>query len=347
MSESTNKRKMQHIDIVAADDDIDRRKDYFHRILLKHRALPEISLDEVDTGIDFLGKHLQAPILISAITGGDYPLLRTINQNLALAAEATGVAMAVGSQRVLFTHPESAASFNLRAWAPSTLLFANLGAVQLNYGFTLQHCQAAVQALSADALCLHCNPLQEAVQPEGNINFSGLLAKIGDINRRLGKPVIIKEVGAGLSDLDVECGLRHGLHYYDVAGSGGTSWSRIEHFRDERGINQDAGLLFQDWGIPTPLALAMLKPFRDRVTLIASGGVRSGIDIVKCMILGASLVGLAAPFLKPAMTSAESVIAIIERLKQEIKISMFLLGISKADQLINNERLLLNDASGR
>lgn len=341
MSESTNRRKMQHIDIVAADDEIDRRKNYFDRILLKHRALPEISLDEIDISIEFLGKRLQAPILISSITGGDYPMLCTINKNLAIAAEATGVAMAVGSQRVMFTHPVARASFDLRSCAPSTLLFANLGAVQLNYGFSLQHCQEAVRVLEADALCLHCNPLQEAVQPEGNVNFSGLLAKIGDINGQLGKPVILKEVGAGLSDVDVACGLRYGLMYYDVAGSGGTSWSRVEHFRDERGNNQNAGLLFQDWGIPTPLALQMLKPYRHRVTLIASGGVRSGIDIVKCMILGASLVGLAAPFLKPAMDSAEHVIEIINRLKQEIKISMFLLGISKVEQLINNDQLLL------
>jgi isopentenyl-diphosphate Delta-isomerase len=342
MNESTNTRKMQHIDIVSQDDEIDRRKNYFDRIFLKHRALPEIDLEEVDTSVIFLGKQLTAPILISSMTGGDYTLLRKINKNLALAAEATGVAMAVGSQRVLFTHPEARSSFELRPFAPNTLLFANLGAVQLNYGFALEQCRTAIEVLQADGLYFHLNPLQEAVQPEGNVNFSGLVEKIGTINQKLNKPVILKEVGAGLSDMDVELGLQHGLHYFDVSGSGGTSWSRIEHFRDERGTNQNTGLLFQDWGIPTPIALQMLKPYHDRITLIASGGVRSGIDVIKCMILGASLVGLASPFLQPAMESSDKVIEVINRLKHEIKIGMFLMGVSKTSLLLFNDQLVMD-----
>ncbi|NLP12016.1 type 2 isopentenyl-diphosphate Delta-isomerase [bacterium] len=341
MNRSINNRKRQHIDVMLADSDVDRRKNYFDQILLAHRGLPEIDLDAVDTSIRFLGKQLSAPLLISSMTGGDDPLVRVINKNLALAAQATQVAMAVGSQRVMFIHPQARASFDLRRFAPSTLLFANLGAVQLNYGFGLQQCRTAVEVLQADALYLHLNPLQEAVQPEGNVNFAGLIRKIADLNHRLQQPVILKEVGAGLCLQDVRLALRHGLSYFDVAGSGGTSWSRIEHRRDRRKNSYNLGLTFQDWGIPTPLALQQLRPLRKRITLIGSGGVRSGIDVIKCMVLGASLVGLAFPFFKPAMKSPDAVIAVIRRLQREIKIGMFLLGITKADRLIHNDRLLL------
>jgi isopentenyl-diphosphate Delta-isomerase len=339
MSESTNKRKMQHVDIVARDEEIDRRKNYFDRLHLIHRALPEFNLDEVDTSTVFLGKRLLAPILISSMTGGDYPELRAINRNLALAAEATSIAMAVGSQRVLFSHPESRESFSLREFAPSTLLFANLGAVQLNYGFGIDQCREAVSVLQADALYFHLNPLQEAVQPEGNVNFGHLIERIGDVNRQLDRPVILKEVGAGLSIHDVRLALQHGLRYFDVAGSGGTSWSRIEHFRHANESKHSAGLLFQDWGIPTPLALWQLRPLQKDITLLASGGIRNGIDIVKAIILGARLAGLASPFLQPAMISVDQVIETINRLKHEIKIAMFLLGIRKIDELNFNDQL--------
>ena len=342
MTESTNRRKLQHVEIVARDDEIDRRKYYFDRLHLIHRALPEINLDEVDTSTEFLGKRLTAPILISSMTGGGYPELRTINRNLALAAEAAGVAMAVGSQRVLFTNPESRPSFALREFAPSALLLANLGAVQLNYGFGLEQCREAVSVLDADGLYFHLNPLQEAVQPEGNVNFAHLIGRIGEINQQLGRPVILKEVGAGLSIHDVRLGLQHGLRYFDVAGSGGTSWSRIEHFRHDTESAYTPGLLFQDWGIPTPLALLQLRPLLPEATLLASGGIRNGIDIVKSLILGARLAGLASPFLKPAMISSELVIETINRLKQEIRIAMFLLGTKSIDQLHGNDSLFLN-----
>lgn len=265
----------------------------------------------------------------------------TINRNLATAAQACGVAMGVGSQRVMFTHPEARPSFDLRPFAPTALLFANLGAVQLNYGFTIDHCRRAVKAVGADALYLHLNPLQEAVQPEGNVDFSGLAAKIGAVARDLEVPVIVKEVGAGISPADANLLAAQGIRYIDVAGSGGTSWSRIEHFRRQEEAD-DLGLLFQDWGNPTPLALYALRPLTDRVTLVASGGIRSGIDMVKAVILGASLCGLAKPFLKPAMESAEAVIRVIERLKKEFVVAMFLLGVSNTAQLKKNDSLLWN-----
>lgn len=253
--------------------------------------------------------------------------------------------MGVGSQRVMFTNPAARDSFALRALAPNTLLFANLGAAQLNYGFTLDQCREAVDVLQADALCLHLNPLQEAVQVEGDTNFAGLAGKIGHVARDLGRPVIAKETGCGLSLADAQILVKQGVRILDVAGSGGTSWSRIEHHR--RGAEDDIGLAFQDWGIPTPNALAGLKPLGDRVTLIASGGIRSGIDMVKGLVLGASLCGLAQPFLKPAMESHGAVVAVIERLRKEFRTAMFLMGAPDVGRLIGHDEWLEPPAGRR
>ena len=186
----TARRKREHLDAIAQDPAIERGDSGFAAIRLTHRALPELALDEVDTRCEFLGKTLRLPLLISSMTGGDDPEIRRINHNLAQAAEHCGVALAVGSQRVQFTTPAAAASFRLRDAAPNTVLLANLGAVQLNYGFTAEHCQRAVETLAADGLYLHLNPLQEAVQPEGDTNFAGLATKIAAVVRALPVPVL-------------------------------------------------------------------------------------------------------------------------------------------------------------
>ena len=301
-----------------------------------------MNLGEVNPSIEFMGKTLSFPLLISSMTGGDHDLVRSINRNLAVAAEKTGVAMGVGSQRVMFSQPEAKRSFEIRKFAPTTLLFANLGAVQLNYGFTLDMCEEAVATVGADALILHLNPLQEAVQPSGNTNFAKLSARIINIALRLKKPVVLKEVGAGISEEDVRLVADEGIRYIDVAGAGGTSWSRIEHYSLMKEEREDMGISFQDWGIPTPWALMTLKDYRDRITLIASGGVRSGIDMVKAMILGASLCGIASPFLEPAVESADKVVEVIGALKREFTTAMFLLGMKNTRELFGNEGLLLN-----
>ncbi len=341
MDHLTNDRKIQHIDIINSDEQVDRRKNYWDALQLRHRALPELDLQQIDTSVFFMGKKLEFPLLISSMTGGSQEVVQSINKNLAIAAEATGVALGVGSQRVMFTHPEAKESFAIRKYAASTLLFANLGAVQLNYDFGIDQCRAAVDTVGADALYFHLNPLQEAVQPEGDTNFASLAEKIGAIAQSLSKPVIIKEVGAGLSLQDAELLAGQGIRYVDVAGSGGTSWSRIENFRrdDQR---DDLGLLFQDWGNPTPAALRDLQLMRDTLTVVASGGVRSGIDMAKAVILGASLCGLAKPFLKPAMESADAVIQVIQRIKREFSTAMFLLGVQNFNQLHFNDSLLWN-----
>ncbi len=341
MSDRTNSRKLEHIHIIDEDHDVDRRKHYFDGIVLRHRALPEVSLQDIDPSTQFLGKDLSFPLLISSMTGGDHELTRRINQNLAIAAEHTGVAMGVGSQRVMFTHPEARHSFEIRRFAPTAVLCGNLGAVQLNYGFTIDTCRKAVEVLEADALFLHLNPLQEAVQPEGDTDFANLAEKIIDIAAQLEVPVILKEVGAGISPQDAELLRGSAIRFIDVAGTGGTSWSRIENHRSHSGA-EGLGMLFQDWGTPTPLALQRMRPYRDDFTFIASGGIRTGIDMAKSIILGASLCGLASPFLAPATESSEAVVETIERIRREFVTTMFLMGVKSLDELAGNEALILN-----
>lgn len=339
MADQTNDRKLEHIVAIENDPDTDRQGSHFDRIKLMHRALPNLALDKVDTRCEFLGRTLSFPMLISSMTGGDHAVIKTINTNLAIAAQATGVAMAVGSQRVMFTSSEAEASFDLRKLAPDVPLIANIGAVQLNYGLDAHSAQQAIDLLDADALYLHLNPLQEAIQPEGDTDFSGLEAKITSLVNTLSVPVMLKEIGSGLSPLDIEAGLRAGVRFFDVAGAGGTSWSRIEHHR--RDDNSTIGLQFQDWGLTTPQALEMATPYLDRATIIASGGLRNGIDMVKSVIMGASLCGIANPLLKPAMHSADAVIAEIESTKAAFRTAMFLLGVSDVSRLRNNRSLIL------
>ena len=335
-----NQRKLDHIQIVSEDGAVDRGRCYFDRIRLTHRALPELNLAEVDPSTSFLGKALSFPLIISSMTGGADEELVRINRNLALAAEAEGVALAVGSQRVFLSDEAARESFELRRHAPNIPLIGNLGAVQLNYNVGAADCEAVIQVLEADGLYLHLNPLQEAVQPEGDTDFAKLSTRIAEVVRSLKQPVIIKEVGAGMAPEDVEHLLAAGIKHIDVAGSGGTSWSMVESRRSDQPA---LGELFGDWGIPTPLALRLLKPYRHEVQLIASGGVRNGIDMAKSLILGASLCGMARPFLNPARESADAVREVIRRLKREFTTAMFLLGAGRIDEIKNREELILDD----
>lgn len=341
MTDSTSDRKFEHIRIIEQDGETDRRRGYFDAIHLTHRALPEISLQDVDPSCSFLGKTLSFPLLISSMTGGEHEKIRTVNRTLAQAAEAAGVAMGAGSQRVMFTHPEARDSFALRTYAPSTVLLSNLGAAQLNLGFGVEECRAAVDILEADGLYFHLNPLQEAVQPEGDTDFSGLADRMGDMARGLDVPVLAKEVGAGISPADARILMDQDITHLDVAGSGGTSWSRIEHHRNHGQSNP--GLRFQDWGIPTPRAISDLHQLSPRPFIIASGGIRNGLDMLKAVILGARVCGLASPFLKAAMDSPEAVTAVIDELKREFMTGMFLLGIQSMDDLCGSTHLILED----
>jgi len=334
-----NERKHDHLRILAEDPESDRRKFYFDQVRLKHRALPEIDMADVDTRIEFMGKSLSFPLLISCMTGGVGEDLRKINRNLSIAAEATGVAMGMGSQRVMLVDDAALHSFQLRPFAPNALLFGNIGAVQLNNGVTPDDCRTLVELTEVDALYLHLNTLQEAVQPEGDTNFSQLADRIGEVVAALDVPVIVKEVGAGIFPEDAELLITNGVRFIDVAGAGGTSWSRIESHRDQTGGSP--GILFQDWGLPTPEALRLLHPYREQATLIASGGIRSGLDMAKAMVLGASLCGIARPFIDHAMQSPESVITFIKTLKTQFKTTMFLLGVETVSDLVDTPLLLL------
>lgn len=335
-----NDRKLDHIRIVSEKTDVDRCKAWFDRIHLTHRALPELDLAQVDPSTKFMGKRLAFPLLISSMTGGADDELLKINRNLAKAAEAEGVALAVGSQRVLLENDEARASFELRQHAPTTVLLGNLGAVQLNYELGRPDCEQVLDVLGADGLYLHLNPLQEAVQPEGDGNFSNLRSKIAVLNQSLDKPLLVKEVGAGISPVDVEHLLDAGVRYIDLAGSGGTSWSMVENHRSE---TPGLGELFADWGVPTPLALHLAKPWMNKATFIASGGVRNGIDMAKSLVLGASMCGVACPFLNPARESVGAVRQVIRRFKREFVTAMFLLGCANVEELKGNEGVILNE----
>lgn len=304
-----------------------------------HQALPEIDLHQVDTSVTVFGKKLKAPILISSMTGGTEQA-QAINRTLAQAAEARGIAMGLGSQRAAIEDPSLAPTFQVRELAPTTVLLANLGAVQLNYGYTIEHCRRAVDMLGADALILHFNTLQEAVQPEGDTRFSGLLNKIEAVCRALPVPVIAKEVGWGFSDDTVRRLVEAGVSAIDVAGAGGTSWSQVEMYRAATEAQRRVAGTFVSWGIPTSEAVLAAKRAAPNISIFASGGLRNGLDIAKCIALGATLGGMAGPFLKAAVESLEAVLDEIKIAQTELQIAMFGIGVSSIDRLQNTDRLI-------
>ena len=320
-------RKAQHIEL-ALDRQMQPAFNYFDEYSFDHQALPEIDRSDVDLSAPFLGYTLQAPLLISCMTGGTEEAA-SINRNLALGAEQCRVALGVGSQRAAIENPEAADSFRVRELAPSVPLLANLGAVQLNYGFGIRECRQAVDMIGADALVFHLNPLQEALQPEGQCDFSGLVAKMAAVAAELPVPVIVKEIGCGLSSEAAEKLKAAGLTILDTAGLGGTSWAKIEAARAD-----DAALgdLLAGWGVPTPRSIRRLRQLGG-LTIIGSGGVRNGVDAAKAIALGADLVGVAQPFLRAAVESAESVAAMIERFARELEIAMFCLGVRSVEEL--------------
>jgi isopentenyl-diphosphate delta-isomerase len=256
-----------------------------------------------------------------------------INRTLAMAAQETGIAMGLGSQRAAIEHPELVETFQVRDVAPDVLLFANLGAVQLNYGYGIEQCQRAVEMIQADALVLHLNALQEAVQPEGDTRFSGLLRKIEAVARALPVPVIAKEVGWGFSEQAARQLAAAGVTAIDVAGAGGTSWSQVEMHRAKTETHAPLAAAFLDWGIPTAESLQQVRRGAPDMIIFASGGLRGGIDIAKCIALGATLGGMAGPFLKAAAISLESLIQTIHEIEREMQVCMFASGVENLKAL--------------
>lgn len=326
---SIQRRKLEHLQAFRADTGIERGGAGWEALRLMPRALPELDFDAVDTSCTWLGKRLSFPLLISSMTGGDDAEIINMNRRLAAAAEHCQVALALGSQRIMLEYPSARVSFALREYAPKALMFSNLGAVQLNYGLSLEGIQEALQVAGADALYLHLNPLQEVIQQEGNRNFSGLKNKIAALVEALPCPILLKEVGAGLAPQDILWGKSVGIDYFDVAGRGGTSWSRVEAWRHDNPL----GYLFQDWGLSTVEALRLAHQAVPEACLIASGGLRNGIDMVKALLLGASYCGMAAPFLEAARHSTQAVIDKIEALRREFQTTLFLMGCANLEAL--------------
>jgi len=320
-------RKAEHIRL-ALDQRMQLGVNYFDEYHFEHAALPEIDFDDIDIGVDFLGHRLAAPLLVSSMTGGTQAA-GLINRNLAAGAERTGIAVGVGSQRKALEDPAKADTFKVREVAPSVPLLANLGAVQLNYGLGARECLQAVEMIGADALILHLNPLQEAIQPEGQRNFAGLLPKIGEVVRALPVPIVVKEIGCGISAATARALAGQGIRIVDTAGVGGTSWARIEA---ERAGDLDLGEVFAGWGIPTPLSIREVRSVGG-LTVIASGGLRNGIDVAKALALGADLAGMAYPFLQAATESPERVVDKVQRIVLELKICMFCLGVKTVADL--------------
>ncbi len=304
-----------------------------------HQALPELDLAGLDLSVSLFGKQLKAPLLISSMTGGTEQAGQ-INRTLAEAAETMGVAMGLGSQRAALEDPALVPTFQVRSLAPTALLLANLGAIQLNYGYTVDHCRRAVDMIEADALILHFNALQEAVQPEGDTNFAGLLAKVEAVCRALPVPVIAKEVGWGFAEETVRRLAGAGVAAIDVAGAGGTSWSQVEMYRAKTEIRRRVAATFVDWGIPTGEAVLAARRGAPDLPIIASGGLRNGLDIAKGLALGATLGGMAGPFLKAAVKSVQAVRDEIEITATEIRIAMFAAGISSVADLQGTDRLI-------
>jgi isopentenyl-diphosphate delta-isomerase len=310
----------------------------FEKFRFIHQALPEIDRDEIDVSLTLFGKRLRAPILISPMTGGS-EAGKKINRNLALAAQKVGVAMGVGSQRIALEFPELAPTFQIRDLAPDILLFANLGAVQLNYGYGVKECLKAVEMIEADGLIFHLNALQEACQPEGNRNFKGLTAKIGEVCRNLPVPVLVKECGWGISREVAQRLKDTGIQGIDVAGAGGTSWFFIENYRAKAKKKAYLSDSFREWGISTVESLLWVREVAPHLILIASGGVRTGLDIAKAISLGATMAGLALPMLKAATQSADAVAEKLTILIEELKTAMFCIGASTLEELRNTPYL--------
>lgn len=329
-----DQRKADHIKINLEQDVRSALTTGLENYHFTHEALPELDLNRLDTSLNLFGKTLASPTLVSSMTGGtDHA--ETINLRLAEAAQECGVAMGVGSQRAAIEHPEQAKTFQVRRVAPDVLLFANLGAVQFNYGYGVDQCRRAVEMIEADALYLHLNPLQEAVQDAGDTNWVGIVKKIEEVCKKLEVPVIAKEVGWGFSEKTAKVLADCGIQAIDVAGAGGTSWSQVEMHRAPDEFTRQLAATFVGWGIPTSESILNVKRAAPEMTVFASGGIKDGLDIAKCVALGATLGGMAGPFLKAAAISTENVVEMMKLTKRQIEVTMFTCGSGSLKDLSN------------
>jgi isopentenyl-diphosphate delta-isomerase len=305
----------------------------FERYYLVNQSLPGIAFEDIDTSSSFLGKKISTPFIISPMTGGT-DVSTKVNKNLAKAAQELGIVMSVGSQRLALEDPSLIPTYQVRDVAPDIPLLANLGAIYLNYGYGPEECKRAVEMIGADGLVLYLNPLQKRLQGGFNSDFKNLVKKISQVCKELDVPVIVKEVGFGLSSSAGVMLREAGVWGLDVAGAGGTSWAKIERCMNEEEDNlHQVGNAFDNWGIPTADSLVFILEVINDIPIIASGGIRNGVEMAKAIALGASYVGMALPLLAPAMESHEAVKEKIQSLIDEFKTAMFCCAKKDLDDL--------------
>ena len=344
----TEDRKAEHIRI-SLEEDVQARHATtgFEDVTLVHQALPEIDRGETSLRTKAFGHEFSAPIIVSAMTGGTQQAAK-INQSIAEAVENLGLGMGVGSQRAAIERPRLESTYTVvRQKAPNAFLIANIGAPQLRQGYGLKEAQRAVEMIAADALAIHLNPLQEAIQPEGEACYAGVLARIESIAEKLPVPVIVKETGAGISAEVAKKLEQAGVKGIDVSGVGGTSWAAVEYHRAasaEDVSHQHLGEVFWDWGIPTAASLVEVSE-STKLTIVASGGVRTGVHAAKALALGASLASVAAPVLAPATCGSEEVKKALSSWIEELRTTMFLVGARSSTELRRAPIVILGKTS--
>lgn len=316
----------------------------FDELRFSPATLPEVDFEAIDTSLELLGKRISAPVMISPMTGG---LKRgaTLNRRMAAAAEALGLPFGVGSQRVALEVKGRAKDFQVRRFAPSIPLFANLGAIQLVKGYGEAEAQRAVEMIGADALYLHLNAMQEIVQEGGDTQWSGVLKAIGALceafERRGSVPIYAREVGFGIPADQARRLIDAGIQGIDCAGAGGTSWTLLEGRVARGAVHRSLGDTFASWGLTTPESILEVRRAHQALPLIASGGIRSGLDVAKAVALGATVAGMASPVLKAAIKSQGAVIKLLSRTVLELKVTMFGVGARNLQEFRRQPRILL------
>jgi isopentenyl-diphosphate delta-isomerase len=336
LAKETRKRKSNHIKI-SLNQNVQARKATtgFEDTHFVHKALPEIDKQKVCLSTTVFGHKFAAPLIVGAITGGTMEATK-INATIAEAVEELGLGMGVGSQRAAIENKKLEKTFAVaRKKAPTAFLIANIGGVQLVNGYGVKEVKKTIKMIEADAIAIHLNPLQEAVQPEGQTNFQGVLKKISEISRELNKPVIVKETGAGIASEDAKKLEDVGVEGIDVSGAGGTSWAAVEYYRAkkrENSFQRRLGDVFWDWGTPTAISIVEVSQ-TVRIPVIASGGIRNGVDVAKALALGASLTSLSQPVLQVAVKGVKETKRILSLLIEELRNVMFLVGADSVKTL--------------
>lgn len=329
-------RKTEHVEICLFEEVEGFSETYLEYVKLIHQAIPGFNFEDVKTNVKVFGKELQAPFIVTGMTGGN-EFVGKINATIAKVVEEFGLGMGVGSQRVAIEHKEVRSTFEVvRKNAPNSLIIANLGAPQIAKGYGYRELRDAIDMINADAIAIHFNIAQELFQPEGEPEYSlSLLEKLRDISKDLGIPVIIKETGCGISMESAVLFRKYGFKNFDVSGQGGTSWIAVERIRGMRRKNwkAESAKLFQDWGIPTAASIIEVRYAVPDATIIGSGGIRNGLDVVKAIVIGSDIAGMALPVLKRAVEGEESLRKFFRNVIFEIKSTMMLIGAKNVSEL--------------